>query len=497
MSAEPLFAAVDLGASSGRVIVGDLSPDGLALHEVGRFSHPMRRRGGHLRWDLPRILREVKTGLRAAGDLSRQLRRPLVSVGVDTFGVDYGLFDAEGNLLEEPICYRDERTAETRPKVFARVPREELYARTGIQFLVFNTVFQLYEHVRAGLPTGAHHLLLMPDVLHHALCGAVAVEYTNATTTALVSARTRDWDRELSERLGIPPELLPPIVQPGTDLGPLREAVAQELALDGVRVVAPATHDTGSAVAGTPLEPGWAYISSGTWSLVGVERTEPIIDARALREDFTNEGGVYGTVRFLKNCMGLWLLESCKRQWEQAGRWVDYEALLPQVALLRDGPGIIVPDDQRLFNPPDMLAAIATQLRETGQDVPADPVALTRVLLDSLALRYARLVELLEDLTGAAVPGIQVVGGGSQNDYLSQATASATGKPVRCGPVEATALGNLVVQAIRAGRFSDLQAARDYLRRQTPARSFEPADAPAWQALRARYRALEARVLGS
>jgi rhamnulokinase len=489
-----LFVAVDLGAGSGRVMLGGVGQGELLLEEVHRFAHPLARRDGHLRWDFGHIWREATAGLRTAGARARALGRPVRSVGVDTWGVDYGLLDGDGRLIEDPVSYRDERTEHAIERLSARVPRDEIFARTGIQFHVINTLFQLEAHARAGLPPAAARLLLMPDLLHHRLSGRAACEYTNATTTQLLDARSRAWDVRLCEAAGVPARLLPEIVAPGTDLGPLEAALARELGLEGARVVAPATHDTASAVAGAPLEPGWAYISSGTWSLVGVERGGVLIDAEVARANFTNEGGAFGTIRFLKNVMGMWLLERCREEWRREGADVDLDRLLAEVARREDQPGLVFPDDRRLFNPPSMRAALNAQLVETGQASASDPVTLAKIVLDSLALRCARVLEETERLTGERPPGVQVVGGGSRNDYVNQTLATAAGRPVRAGPVEATALGNVLVQAIAAGGFASLALARAHVRAHVAPRVFEPRPTAAFAAAQARYRALEERV---
>jgi rhamnulokinase len=378
-------------------------------------------------------------------------------------------------------------------KVFARIPREEIFERTGIQFMAFNTLFQLYTHAEAGMPGAAARLLLIPDLIHLFLTGRAVTEYTNATTTQLVNAGSGGWDREILERLGLPSNLLAEIVPAGTDIGPLVPALAEELRLAGLRVIVPATHDTASAVAGAPLEDGWAYISSGTWSLVGVERSGPLINSEAARHNFTNEGGAFGTVRFLKNVMGLWILESCRREWKEQGLDVDYGRLLHQVEAIEDSTGLIFPDDPLFFNPPRMLEAMAEQLAGSGQSVPRDPPAAAKVILDSLALRYASVLRVIETLTNRKIAGVQIVGGGSQNDYLNQATATVTGVPVLAGPVEATATGNALVQAIAAGRFSSLADARRHVAQNVRLRKFTPRPSPAWQEAARRYAAIEAR----
>lgn len=470
-----LYIAVDLGAGSGRVFLAGVAEGELLLEEVRRFRYPPARVGGRLRWPFAEIFGEIKEGLREAGERARAKGRAVRSVGVDSWAVDYGLLDEGGRLVEDPVCYRDERTRGVMEEVFRVVPREEVFARTGVQFQDFNTLYQLRAHLREGLPREAATLLLVPDLINFFLTGRAACEYTNATTTQMVAARTGGWDYELIGRLGLPARLLPEIVPAGTDLGPLLPSAADELRLEGVRVVAPATHDTGSAVAGAPLEEGWAYVSSGTWSLVGVERREPLVSDEAARHNFTNEGGAFGTIRFLKNVMGLWVFESCRAEWAARGVGVGYDELLREVERVEGRPGFIFPDDPRLFNPTSMLGAVAAQLEETGQNVPAeDPARLSKVILDSLAFRYASVLRAAESLTGGRVKGVHIVGGGSRNDYLNQATADATGLPVLAGPAEATVTGNVLVQAVAAGRFASLAEARRHVASNVRPKTFGP-----------------------
>jgi len=377
--------------------------------------------------------------------------------------------------------------------VLRKVPREEIFHRTGIQFLQFNTLFQLYVHVREGLPAGARRLLMIPDLCHQALCGSTSGEHTNASTTQLVDVRTGKWADDLFSRLALPREVMPEVVPPGTDLGELRPALQKELGLGPLRVLAPATHDTGSAVAGTPLEPGWAYVSSGTWSLVGVERTSPLVSDAVARANFTNEGGACGTVRFLKNVMGLWILDSCRHEWEVRGQSADLDSLLAAAEAIERPPGLVFPDHPRFFNPKSMTAELQGALAETGQRVPDDPARLTRVVLDSLALRYASVVRTIESLTGEAVPGLHIVGGGCQNEYLNQATADAARRPVLAGPAEATATGNLLLQAVASGRIASLAEGRALVTRAVRPRRFEPRERPGWTEAAERYREIEGR----
>jgi rhamnulokinase len=479
--------AIDLGAGSGRAILGAVSGVGLSLTEVHRFTYPPSESAGHLRWPFATIRAGIEAGLLAA---ARAAPGPIESVGVDSWAVDYGLLDEAGRLVEDPIAYRDHRTDGAIERVLAELPRAELFARTGLQLLQLNTLFQLFVHARSGLPAGARRLLLIPDLCHQALCGSTTSEYTNASTTQLLDVHARGWADDLFARLELPRELMPELVEPGTPLGALRPELAGAPSLGAARVIAPATHDTASAVAGAPLEPGWAYISSGTWSLVGTEREAPLVSEAVARANFTNEGGAFGTIRLLKNVMGLWILESCRREW-RAGRASDLDALLRAAARIERPPGVVFPDDPRFFNPASMASELHASLAASGQAVPEEPAALARVVLDSLALRYASVIDTLEALTGERVPGIHIVGGGCRNDYLNQATADAARRPVLAGPVEATATGNVLLQAIASGRLASLCEGR--ARVGLPKR-FEPRDGSAIEALRARYRELEPRA---
>jgi rhamnulokinase len=490
---DALYIAVDLGAGSGRVFLAGLTAGQFLLEETHRFHYPPGHEAGHLRWNLQNIFEEIKAGIGAAGARARQLARPVHSLGVDSWAVDYGLIDDQGNLIEPPICYRDGRTQGVIERVCARLPREEIFARTGIQFLAFNTLFQLYAHAQSGIPASAARLLMIPDLIHYWLTGRAATEYTNATTTQMINAARGQWDWHLVKRLGLPSRLLTEIVPAGTDLGMLKPALGNELGLENVRVIAPPTHDTASAVIGAPLADGWAYISSGTWSLVGVERDRPLINAEVARHNFTNEGGAFGTVRFLKNVAGLWLLEFCRKQWQARGLAVDYESLLAQVGAMAEGAGLIYPDDARFFNPPSMLDAIAEQLAETDQPISDRPPVIAKVILDSLAWRYASVLRTITLLTNREIVGVQIVGGGSLNDYLNQATATATGLPVLAGPAEATATGNVLAQAITHGRFASLAEARRHVAGNVRLKRFTPRPSPAREDAARRYAAIEAR----
>ena len=491
---DAVFIAVDLGAGSGRVFLCGLGPDELLLEEIRRFHYPPRECDGHLRWDFARILNEIKTGLCSAGERARELDERVRSVGVASWGVDYGFIDAGGKLLEDPICYRDSRTQGVMDQVFARITKQELFTRTGLQLMPFNTLFQLYAHASEGIPRDTHRLLLIPDLVNLSLTGRAVTEYTNATTTQMINAASRTWDNELLKRLDLPAKLMPEMISAGDVVGPLCLATS---GLEDTKVLAPATHDTGSAVVGTPLKDRWAFISSGTWSLVGVERDDVLINSDVFAHNFTNEGGAFGTIRFLKNVMGLWILESCRSEWREREVDADYDRLLAQLGEVDGYPALIFPDDERFFKPASMLDALAEQLNENNQQVPDGPVTMTKVILDSLAFRYSSVIKTIETLTGEKISGVQIVGGGSRNDYLNQMTANATNLPVVAGPVEATVIGNVLVQGIGAGRFSSLAEGRAYVASNVKARRFTPSAPEALVQARQRYRCIEERYTKS
>lgn len=488
-----VYIAVDLGAGSGRVFVCEFGGR-LAIDEVHRFVYPPREIDEHLRWDFELIFREIVVGLRSAADFAAERGKKIVSLGVDSWAVDYGLVGPDGTLLADPVCYRDARNEGMMARVFGRcISPDELFRRTGIQFLPFNTIFQLMAETELE---NAETLLMLPDLINYRLSGGKFCEFTNATTMQLgVDRRTLRFDEELLAKLGLRPEFFAQVVKPGTCIGGLLPGIEAETGLKGTAVIAPATHDTGSAVAGAPLLANQAYISSGTWSLVGVELSEPLINDEVAAHNFTNEGGVYGTTRFLKNVMGLWIFESCRREWAAGGFTVGYDAILDDVAKNKDFAGFIFPDDDRFLNPPSMIAAIASQLRESGQDLPDDPVLIAKIVLDSLAFRYASVLRTIENLTGRTLAGIQIVGGGGRNRYLNQMTANAAGIPVEFGLAEATVTGNALVQAITAGEFPDLKTARIFVRDSLRFERFEPIVSSEIADAAARYHEIEQRFL--
>ena len=482
------YVAIDLGASSGRVILGSFGAERLNLQVVHRFPNPIQKVAGRLRWNTRLIFKEIKAGLKKIGSLDLVV----ASLGVDTWGVDYGLFDDAGQLLEEPVCYRDQRTDGIMDEVLELVSREDIFKKTGIQFLPINTLYQIVAQRKLGeWPEQAAKLLMMPDIFHYYLCGEMVGEYTIATTTQLFNAKERLWDQELFSRLELPIEIMPKLAQPGQAVGTLEPSLQSELGLPPIKITLPATHDTGSAVIGTPLSAGWGYVSSGTWSLVGIETEDPILTARAAPHNFTNEGGAYGTTRFLKNVMGLWILESCRREWAEHGTVLSYGDLMPAMAATPTFQGFIYTDDLQFLNPASMLNQVLAYLKETGQKSVNDQVGLSKTILESLAMRYASVFQEVEMLTGEPLLGVHIVGGGSQNEFLNQATANATGLPVLAGPVESTAIGNLIVQAIADGRFKDLDGARSYVRQSIPVKSYLPQDVESWEREFERYKELE------
>ena len=471
------YLAIDLGAESGRAIAGQLESGVLVVREVCRFANEPVRQARSLCWDVLRLWLEIQRALDRAGE------QRFDSVGLDGWGVDYALVGERGNLLENPYHYRDLRNEGIMADVFERVGRDRIYGITGIQFLQINTLFQLYAACRytPRVIDAAESLATIPDLFNYWLTGQLVSEYTNATTTQFVDARQRTWALRLLNELGLPTRLLTPIVQPGTVLGPIRSGITSRLT--GTPVVAPACHDTASAVASVHAGGQTAFLSSGTWSLVGTEVTSPVMTAKARDLNFTNEGGVCGTIRLLKNITGLWLLQSCRRAWVAAGEHVEYDDLLAAAADERLAfVSLIDPDHPTLLNPPDMPAAIAAYCRQTAQPEPATRPAYARAILESLALKYRLTLDWLEELTGQTITEIRIVGGGSRNRLLNQFTADATGRTVAAGPVEATALGNIAMQMLATGAVTSLAEARDVIDRSFPVERYLPAESDRWEA---------------
>ncbi|WP_242494956.1 rhamnulokinase [Nocardioides zhouii] len=459
-------AAVDLGASSGRVMLGEVGHDHLRLRAAARFANgPVPAEDG-LHWDVSALHRHALDGLRAAAAAALG---GLVSVGIDSWAVDYGLL-RDGRLLAEPFHYRDERRGEAGPRlVHERVPPAELYARTGLQHLPFNTLYQLEADTRLA---EADRVLLVPDLLAYWLTGAEVAERTNASTTGLLSVTSGQWDDELIERLGLPPALLADLVDPGATIGTLLPEVGAAVGAPGLRVVAVGSHDTASAVVGVPLAgDDAAYISLGTWGLVGLELDAPVLTEAARAANFTHEGGVDGTIRFLTNVMGTWLLSETLRTWDRD----DLRALLEAAADVTGPVTVFDVQDPRFVAPGDMPARIASWCAEHDVAAPADAASLVRSIVESLAAAYAEALQTAATLAGRPVRQVHVVGGGSQNTLLCQALADRTGLPVVAGPVEATALGNVLVQGRAAGAVTGgLAEMRELVRRTQDLRRHEP-----------------------
>ncbi len=483
------FLAFDLGAESGRGILGRLDGSRLSLEVVHRFPNGAVRTLDTLHWDVLRLYSEMLQTLR----LCAAKHGTLDGVGVDTWGVDFALLGRGGVLLGNPRHYRDPHTEGTMEQAFARVPRAEIFRQTGIQFMRFNTLFQLLalQRDRSPLLDMAETLLFMPDLFHYWFTGIKVNEYSDASTSQMIDPNSRQWAYSLIDAFGLPSQILGTLIQPGTVLGPLRPAIVQETGINAASVIAPASHDTASAIVAVPAcTPSWVYISSGTWSLLGVERKQPLVGAAALEANFTNEGGADGTIRFLKNIMGLWLVQECRRAWERAGTIYTYDELIRQAETATPFASLVNPDDPSFLLPANMPTALADFCRKTEQPIPASVGATVRCALESLALCYRWVLERLEALTGERAEVIHIVGGGSQNTLLNQFTADACNRPVLAGPVEATALGNVLVQALGAGVLGSLADAREVVRRSFEVRTFTPQKPDAWQAPYERFRKL-------
>jgi rhamnulokinase len=486
------MVSVDLGAQSGRVALGRFDGSSLSVDELHRFPNVPVRVSGTLHWDVLRLHDGILEGLRAA---SRASGGRVDSVGVDSWGLDFGLLDRAGRLVQNPVHHRDRRLDGTMESVFAQVPARELYERTGIQLMQINSVYQLRAMVDAHDPAleGAETLLMMPDLFHCWLSGVRASELTAATTSQCYDPRAAGWALDLVERLGIPPHLFAELVPPGTILGELRNDVVEETWLEGTRVVAPASHDTASAVAAVPFgQPGSAYISSGTWSLVGVEVDAPVIDQRTFEANLTNEGGAGGTFRLLKNVIGLWLLHECRRTWAHEGQAFEYAELVALAGTAPARRAFVDPNDPVFLPPGDMPQRIREACVRTGQEPPQGPAEVVRCVLESLALKYRQTIELLEAATGGPLREIHVVGGGALNQPLCQWTADATGLLVLAGPAEATEIGNLAVQAIALGELGSLDDAREVVRRSFAPDVYEPGERAGWEEAYARFTELVA-----
>jgi rhamnulokinase len=481
MALSKKILAFDLGAESGRGILGRFDGGRLSLEVIHRFPNGPVRTLDSLHWDVLRLHGDILSGLRKCA----AEHGGADSVGVDTWGVDFALLGRGGTLLGNPRHYRDPHTEGVMEAAFARLPRAELYRKTGLQFMRFNSLFQLLalKRDRSPLLDVAESMLFMPDLFHYFLSGMKVNEYTDASTSQMLDPATRSWALDVLKTFELPGRLPGTLTPPGTVLGPLRPSVAAETGLAPIPVVAPATHDTAAAVAAVPAGTGsWAYISSGTWSLMGIELPAPLLGDDALAANFTNEGGVGGTVRFLKNVMGLWLVQECRRTWERAGKPYDYGELTRLAESAPAFVSVVDPDDASFLLPANMPLTLAEYCKRRGQPAPASDGATVRCCLESLALKYRWVLQKLEALSGKRIDAIHIVGGGSQNALLCQFTADACGRPVVAGPIEATAIGNILTQALGLGLIGSLAEAREVVRKSFEVVTFEPRNSQAWLA---------------
>ncbi|MDQ6421805.1 rhamnulokinase family protein [Paenibacillus sp. LHD-117] len=481
--------AFDLGASSGRAMLGRLADGKIQLEELHRFPNDPVQAGGRLHWDILRLLHELKQSLLKAKHRGIKLS----SIAIDTWGVDFGLLGEGNELLGNPYHYRDPHTNGVMERVLGKVTSDEVFGRTGIQFMSINTIYQIASMKEAGSPLlrEAKHFLMIPALLRYFLTGEIHNEFSLATTTQLYNPLTGDWDDQLLEAIGADRSMFGPVVQPGTPVGRLSDEVCAELGIESVPVIAVAEHDTGSAVAAVPaLEPSFAYLSCGTWSLIGTEVGEPVIHAKAQELNFTNEGGVYGTYRLLKNIMGLWILQECRREWERSGVSYSFPELVALASAAEPFACFIDSDDDMFLPPGDMPARIRSFCERTGQKAPEGAGAYVRAILESLAFKYRYALEQTESLSGVAYKGLHMVGGGIQNTLLCEWTANAIGKPVWAGPTEGSAIGNMLVQWITNGELGDIWEARRVVSDSFPVAVYEPNEREQWDQAYAAFKAM-------
>jgi len=479
--------AFDFGASSGRAILGIFDGNKLITEELHRFSNDPVNVRGNFYWDILRLFHEIKQGIIKCVNVGH---KDIDSIGIDTWGVDYGLLDERGNLLGNPYHYRDTRTDGIMEEVFKIIPKGELYQKTGIQFMKFNTIFQLYS-TKLNTPSmldQAKTLLFIPDLLNYFLTGVKVTEYSIASTSQLLDPQTRTWSDEILDKLELPRQMLTDIVPSGTIIGKLSKTLAQELGIGEVNVVASASHDTASAVTAVPAaNRDYVYISSGTWSLMGVEADEPIINEMSSQLAFTNEGGVSNKIRFLKNIMGLWLVQECKRQWNKEGDNCSFAELEKLAREAKPFVSFVDPDDDSFMTPGNMPEKIRAFCKKTNQPVPESKGEVIRCVLQSLALKYRKTVESLEQILGKELPVVHMVGGGIKDTLLCQFTANATGKKVIAGPVEATSIGNLMTQAMALSKINSLQEIRQVVKNSFETTEYLPEDIEQWNQAYGRF----------
>jgi len=472
--------AMDYGASSGRAILGSFDGDSLELKEIHRFPNDPVYINGTLYWDILRLFHEMKEGIHKCvinGDAD------IAGIGIDTWGVDFGLLDSKGDLLGNPVHYRDKRTEGILEKICGIVPRREIYEQTGIQFINFNTLYQLMALRISNSPLLeiASTMLFTPDLMNYFLTGEKTTEFTIASTSQMYNPRAGAWAKPLLDKLGLPTHMLTDVINPGTVLGKVKKGISDELNIQNIPVIAVAEHDTGSAVVSVPaVDSHYAYLSSGTWSLLGIESPMPIINDDTYNLNYTNEGGFNRTTRLLKNIMGLWIYQECKRTWDKTEKVLSFDELEQAASESEPFVSFIDPDDNLFYHPGNMPERIREYCKSTGQKVPESKGAIVRCVMESLALKYRMIVEGLEKIAGHSIPVIHIVGGGSRNIMLCQFTANATSKPVISGPVEATATGNLLCQLMALGEVADIREARMLVKKSFPTREYIPSDSAFW-----------------
>lgn len=478
------YLAVDLGAESGRVMIGTIQNDKLTLRQAHRFSNGPVEEDGSLKWDFAKLMGEIKTGLKMA---IAECAGDVAGIGVDSWGVDFGLLGKDGKLLEKPYHYRDSRTNGMIEKACDIMGKRALYDNSGIQFMPFNSVFQLLSMRLAKKPAldNADKLMFIADLVSYELCGQVFSEFSLASTSQMMDMRTGKWSEAILKGLDLPARLLARIVPTGTVVGKLTDAVANELGCKPIPVIATGSHDTACAVAGVPAKKGtnWAYLSSGTWSLMGIESPRAVINDTTFEFMFTNEGGVGNTIRLLKNIMGLWLVQESRRQWQRQGCDLDYAQLADMAQKAKPFAAKIDPDYGDFLAPGDMPDKINRYLESTGQKRIDDKGQLVRAILESLARRYRQVLKQLEEMKGGPIDVLHIVGGGIQNELLNQLTADATGCTVITGPVEATACGNILVQAMAVGQLPSLDKARQVIANSVELKTYKPSNSDAWNML--------------
>ena len=476
------YIAVDLGAESGRVMIGSVSVEKLILEEIHRFPNGPIEEDDSLKWDFGRLMGEIKAGIAKA---ARAAGAQVWGIGVDSWGVDFGLLDASGELVENPYHYRDSQTNGMPQKAFEMMPKRDIYENSGIQFMQLNSLYQLLAMRLANSISlaKAKTLLFIGDLVGYSLCGKIFAEYTLASTSQFLDMRTGQWSRAIMDRLSLPMNILPKVVQPGTVVGQLGAKIGVGLRCGPIPVIAVGAHDTASAVAAVPAagQENWAYLSSGTWSLMGVEIPKAVISDKTFRYEFTNEGGVKNTIRLLKNIMGLWLMQECRRQWQKQGEDLTYNQLTALAQEAEPFAGHLIVDDSAFLAPGDMPKRINEHLAKTGQQTTDDKGQIIRIILESLALRYRAVMEYIEDATGNKIDVLHIVGGGIQNEMLCQFTANALGKKVITGPIEATASGNILMQAIATGQVKSLSDARKIVRKSFDLKEYQPQDVAVWE----------------